>query len=224
MFGRLTLSLLAILVSTIAQAADVSMGTVTLKMSPPSGYCELDPAEAGDKRMLDAVRAAVPGNDLLGISADCGELRDWRAGKRPLLEHMTQYQTMKQARTIAFTAANAQAACNDMRTKGDQINKDTLPSIKENLSKAMKQVDFHGQTLLGVTAEDPNGCYVSLVQRFKAETGKEITQLNMFFMGSIKDRLVYLYVMAPYVSDRTIDELLAFHKTNTAAMKSANGL
>lgn len=200
------------------------MGDVTLKMSAPTGYCDLDPAQASDKRMIDVVQAAVPGNDLIGISADCGELRDWRSGRRPLLDHITQYQTMKSQRTVTFTAANAQAECANMRTNADKINKDTLPTAKENLRKAIKQIDFHGQTMLGVTAEDANGCYVSLVQRFKAETGKELTQLNMFYMGSIKDRLVFLYIMAPYQNERSIEELLTFQKANTSALKSANGL
>ena len=224
MFGRITLALLSVLLPAIAHGADVSMGTVTLKLSAPSGYCDLDSAQNSDKRMLDAVQAAVPGNDILGISADCGELRDWRAGKRPLLAHMTQYQTMKQARAITFTAANAQAACAEMRTKGEQINQNTLPSIKENIGKAMKNIDFHGQTVLGVTAEDASGCYVTLLQKFKAETGTEVVQLNMFYMGSMKDRLVYLYAMTPYQDDRSIEQLLVFQKANTAALKAANGL
>jgi hypothetical protein len=224
MFERIALALLCGLLPAAAYGADVSMGDVTLKLSAPSGYCELDPSQASDKRLMDAVQAAVPGNDVLGISADCGELRDWRSGRRPLLEHMTQYQTMKQARTIRFTPANAQSACTDVKTKGDQINKDALPSIKENLSKAMKQIDYHGQTLLGVTAEDANGCFVTMIQKFKAETGTEVAQLNMFYMGSVKDRLVYLYIMAPYQNDGSIDGLLALQKANTAALKAANGL
>ncbi len=224
MLKRIVLTLLCMLPSIVAHGADVQMGTVTLKLTLPAGQCDFDPSQAADKRIIDASTAAAPGNDMLEMSADCAELRDWRAGRRPLLEHMTQYQTLRTVRTAPFTTADASAACAQMRAKGDQVNADLLPSIKENVSKAMKDVQLQGQTFLGVAGEDSNGCYVTFLQKFKAETGKNITQLNMFFMGSIKDRLLYVYLITPYVDDSTLGQLLALQKANTAALKAANGL
>jgi hypothetical protein len=32
------------------------------------------------------------GNKLLSMSADCGQLNDWRVGKRQLLDDFAQYQ------------------------------------------------------------------------------------------------------------------------------------
>ena len=223
MLGRIGLGLLCVWLPAMALAADASMGSVTLNLPLPAGYCELDPSQASDKRIIEAIRAAAPDNDILVIAADCKEITDWRAGKR-LIEHMLQYQTARAARTSAFPVAGALSACNELRNQGEKINADQMSSIKENVKKAMSKVDFHGQTVLGVTGDDPNGCYTTLLQKFRSETGKEIVQLNMFFLGSIKDRLVYIYLMTPYESDRTIDGLLSRHKANTAALKAANGL
>ncbi len=125
---------------------------------------------------------------------------------------------------MTFTPDNAKAACTEMRGKGEQINADSLSSIKDNLNKAVKAIEFHGQSVLGVAGDDPNGCYVALVQKFKAETGTEVVQLNLFFMGSIKDRLVYFYVIAPYENESSVTDLLAREKGYVAALKSANGL
>src|SRR3954452_2970341 len=95
MFKHLALTLLAVL-PRAAYAADVKMGDVTLRLIPPVGYCELNPAEKSDKRMLTAAEGMVApgGNELLAMSADCTELRNWRTGRLPLLQHMAQYQTV----------------------------------------------------------------------------------------------------------------------------------
>jgi hypothetical protein len=223
---RIVLVALCLLTATATNAADVQMGGVTLKLITPKGYCELEPGQASDKRMIDFLNTALSKgpNELLGISADCGELRDWRAGKLKLLQHFSQYQVEKVRRSSAFTINEAKGACNEMREQGQKLSDAGTKDVNEGIHAANSKIDFQGQTFLGVLADDPNGCYVGLYQKYKAETGAQISQINVFYAGSIKEREVFFYAWTPYENDSTVKGMLGTMQSWTAALKAANGL
>ncbi len=209
-----------------AHAADVQLGNVTLKLDPPAGECAFDPGQASDKRMIDFLNTALGngGIDLLGMNADCGELRDWRAGSLPLLKHFAQYQIAKASRTTSFTLKEAAAACAQTREQGAKMASDSTGEANDSIHKANSKIDFQGQTFLGVLAQDPNGCYVGMFQKYKAETGAIVSQLNVFFMGSIKDRAVNFYLWGPHENDASVATMLTAVQAQVAKVKSANGL
>jgi hypothetical protein len=226
MIKRIVLTVLFLLPGVVAHAADVQMGGVTMKLLAPKGYCELEPGQASDKRMIDFLNVALSKgpNELLAISADCGELRDWRTGSRRLLEHFSQYQVEKARRSSSFTIDEAKGACAVMREQGQKLSDASTKNVNDNIHEANRKIDFQGQTFLGVLADDPNGCFVGLFQKYKAETGAQISQLNVFFAGSIKDREVFFYVWAPHQNDGSIKSLLSLTQAHVAALKAANGL
>src|SRR6476620_7726439 len=82
--------------SVVSMAADVRICDPPLRLPQPTGYCEMDPVLASDGAFIGRLHATMTktGNRLLVISADCSELRDWRNGKRPDLDHVAQYQTI----------------------------------------------------------------------------------------------------------------------------------
>ena len=226
MIKRITLTALCLLPAFVARAADVQMGDVTLKLTAPAGYCELSSGQPSDKRMIDFLNVALAKgpNELLGVSADCAELRDWRTAKRKLLEHFSQYQVEKARRSGSFTIEEAKSSCADMRAQGQKLSDDSTKNVNDNIHEANRKIDFQGQTFLGVLADDPNGCYVGLFQKYKAETGAQISQLNVFFAGSIRDREVFFYLWAPYQNDASITGVLNLTQSHVAALKAANGL
>jgi hypothetical protein len=225
MFKRIALTLLWVLPPALAHSADVRMGDMTVSLPTPAGYCDIDPTKQSDRKFAQVVEAVrLSGNDMLGMSADCRELEDWRGGRRKLLEHMSQYQTQTSGRAQPFGVAAVKAGCEELRSKGEQINANVVPSVKENIAKAVKDVALHGQSSLGFLDEDPNGCYYGFLQKLKADTGKEVVQLNILFMASIKERMVFFYLLAPYENDSSLSQLLARDKGFVAALKSANGL
>src|SRR5437868_536627 len=211
MIRRLVLALLWMVPALAAHAADVKMGDVTLRLNPPKGFCDLDASQASDKRLIDFVTATVGkvGNNLIGLSADCAELRDWRTGKQRLLQRISQYQVQASRRNSAFTVKEAKDSCEDMRAQGQQLSDKSTAGINDKIHEANKNIDFQGQTFLGVLADDPNGCFVGLFQKFKAETGAAISQVNVFYAGSLKDRQLFFYVWVPYRDDSTVHALLA---------------
>jgi len=226
MSGRFLIALFSLAFAGLAHAADVQLGDVKLKLDPPAGECALDPGQASDKRMIDFLNTALGngGIDLLGINADCGELRDWRTGRLPLLKHFTQYQIAKTSRTTSFTLQDAQAGCARMKEQGAKLAGDSTTSANDSIHKANDKIDFQGQTFLGVMADDPNGCYVGLFQKYKAENGTNVSQLNVFFMGSLKGRAVNFYLWGPHENDSSVATMLATVQAHIAKVKSANGL
>ena len=85
---------------------------------------------------------------------------------------------------------------------------DSTGEANDSIHKANSKIDFQGQTFLGVLAQDPNGCYVGMFQKYKAETGAIVSQLNVFFMGSIKDRAVNFYLWGPHENDASVATML----------------
>ena len=226
MIKRIALAVLCMFPAFAAHAADVQMGGVTLKLIPPKGYCELQTSQASDKRMIDFLNTALSKspNDLLAVSAECGELSDWRAGKRTLLQHFSQYQVEKVRRSSGFTIAEAKAACDAIRTQGQKLSDDSTKNVNDNIHEANSKIDFQGQTVLGVLADDANGCYVGLFQKYKAETGTAISQINVFYAASMKEREVFFYIWAPYENNSTVNTVLANMKGYVTALKAANGM
>jgi hypothetical protein len=226
MIARFVLILLWLFPAVLAHAAEGKMGDVTLKLIPPKGFCELDPNERSDKRLIDFLNTTVSkvGNDLLAASADCGELRDWRTGKLPLLQNISQYQVEHVRRTSAFSIQTAKESCEVVRKQGQALSDQGTKNVADKIHEANSKIDFQGQTFLGVLEDDPNGCYVGMFQKFKAETGAAISQVNVFFMGSIKEREMFFYVWVPYRDDSTVKSLLVDVKGYMAAIKAANGL
>ena len=52
--------------------------------------------------------------------------------------------------------------------------------MKARIEEAVRGVQLNQVRSLGVVAEDANACYAALVQRFKAETGKDVTIMALF--------------------------------------------
>lgn len=226
MLNRLAIAALCVVLASPALAAETDLGGVRLKLDPPSAYCELDPAQMADKRMIDFVTASLGngGIDLLGMSADCGELSDWRSGKAPFLKHFSQYQTGKATRGAPYPVSKAKAECESMRAQGAKLTSDSVDSVNENIRKANRDISIQGATFLGVVGDDANGCYAAMFQKYKAENGTSISQLNVFYVSSLKERSVNFFLWTPYDGDMSTTALLTAAKAHVAKLKAANGI
>jgi len=224
--NRLMMAALCAMLAGPAFAADADLGGVKLKLDPPSAYCELDSAQASDKRMIDFVTASLRngGIDLLGASADCAELREWRSGKMPFVKHFSQYQISTSRRRTSFPVSSVKSECEELRTQGAKITSDSVASVNEAIRKANQDISVQGATFLGIVGDDPSGCYAAMFQKYKAENGTSVSQLNVFFVGSIKDRSLNFYLWAPYDGDMSTSALLSAAQVQVTKLKAANGL
>jgi hypothetical protein len=130
-----------------ADARQASVGGVAIELPPPAGYCELDERRhAGDKRLFDVTGTASPDTRLLAMSADCRQLGDWRAGRRPWLERYAQYQTPRALENGPLPAPPAlliKQTCSTLQAQGGDIASATGPAVNERLSRAMQEIEIN---------------------------------------------------------------------------------
>jgi hypothetical protein len=203
-------------------AAEARLGEVTLKLPPPSGFCELSESNASDKRMLTIIRDLLTksGNKLLGYSADCQQLRDWRANKRQLLDDYAQYQASLTSLDKPPTET-VQQTCATLRAEGDKIHAEQKPDAKSRVEAALKKVKVNESTFIGVVAEEPNACFAGVIQQLHTEAGTDKTQLTVFAVTTVKNRTVFAYRFAVY-GPTSVDGLTAKLKNDVAALHAAN--
>ena len=219
--------LLASLLGLPCLAKDAKVGQTSVTLTAPSGQCELDPGQPSDARMLQITESTLAsvGNRLLGFYADCKQLNDWRTGKRALLEDFAQYQTAIAAMDAPAPAAPAEAIkqlCSQQREASEKVVTGIATDMKVRIEEAVRGVQLNQVRSLGVVAEDANACYAALVQRFKAETGKDVTIMALFATTFVQGKLVLYYLYSPYRSAQTMPALLAKQKLNVAALLAAN--
>jgi hypothetical protein len=168
---------------------------------------------------------AGAGNRLLGFYADCKQLKDWHTGKRELLEDFAQYQTAIALLDEPAPIASAEAIkqlCSQQREASEKAVSGLATDMKARVEEAVRGVQFNQVRSLGVVAEDANACYAALVQRLKAETGKDVTIMALFATTFVHGKLVLYYLYSPYRSAQTVTALLAKQKLNVAALLAAN--
>lgn len=143
---------------------------MSINLARPAGFCELIDREPSDKRMLTVLTdiVAKSGNRLLGMTADCRQLTDWRTDKRNLLDDMGQYQTPI-AQMDKPTAEPVKQTCATLRAQGDKLLAKQMTDIKSRVESALEKVKINSTSFMGVLAEDPTACYGALLQKLRAD-------------------------------------------------------
>ena len=218
---------LSCVLSFAAAAADVRIDDVPLRLPQPTGYCEMDPVLGSDAPLIGRMHATMTksGNRLLVLSADCAELRDWRNGRRLDLDHMAQYQTIIELENQPLLDTPEKMAknfCTNMNALAMQSMDYILPDPQERAERASRDLKVNEIKLLGMVAEDPLVCYTATVQKFKVEAREETTQVTVIATTLLKNKVVQLYLFAPYASGKTIAQLLAKQRANLTQLHRAN--
>ena len=229
--NRLTTACLALcLVCSLtdpALAADVRIGDVSLRLPQFPGHCEMDPVAAADARLFASLHASLvkTGNRLLVLSADCSELRDWRTGKRLVLVHLAQYQTV-----IALQNGDlpdppqvlVDRYCNSMLAATEQSMPGTGPRAEDRVEAASRIIRVNEMKYLGVAAAEPLVCYAATLHKFAVENAGEFTQVTLIATTVVKNKVVICYLFAPYAGRDTIAKLLASQRANVRQRQRAN--
>jgi hypothetical protein len=224
MLRRLTFAALALVAAApAAMAAETKIGDVSVNLPPPGGFCELSASNSSDQRMISTLTDLLgkSGNKLLAMSADCGQLADWRTAKRQLLDDFAQYQTPIAGIDKPVTESVAQT-CSVLRAQGEKILANQMPDIKARVENTLKQIKMNETNFLGVLGEDHDACYAALIQKIGTEAGTEKTQVTMFAVTILKNRSVFVYRFAVYQNPDTVNAVLAKIKVDVAALMAAN--
>lgn len=223
-----TLLALTLLFVLPASAETVKVGDREISIVLPAGYCELQAGDKSEARVLQAIRGMIEpiGNALLSAAAECATLRDWHASKVNRLPNMTQYQvytreTKEGSKEEADAAVHA--VCEELRATGKKQTEDMNPSVKERAAKVMEKIEYGKIEMIGVTAEEPGACYVSMLQKFRAEDKTDVVQLITYANMLVKGKWIYFYQFSDYENADSVASALARHKGNVRAFLAANG-
>jgi len=208
-------------IASRAMATEATVEGVSINLPAPAGFCELTKSNSPDKRAIDVMERLVggSGNRLLGITADCQQLADWRVGKR-LLADYGQYQT-----PLAESAATDQLLkqkCASLRTQGEQIFSSIKDEMKSKMEEGVKQLRVNEQSFVGFLGEDPTACYIAILQKLSPPGGTEATQLTLHAETIVKGRFLYVNRYARYVNSDTVKDTLEKLKSTVAALLAAN--
>ncbi len=209
-----------------AMAAETTIGGVSINLPTPAGFCELSESNPSDSRATAIIGGALAqgGNKLLGISADCQQLADWRAGRRPFLDDYGQYQTQisQMDQLVASPEATIHQACATLRAKGSEIVSSTSPDAKSIIEGALKRVKMNSMTFAGVFAEDQTACYTGQIQDMQTANGTQKTQLVLNAITVVKNKSIFAYRMTVYTGSDMLSALLAKFKDTVVALYAAN--
>jgi hypothetical protein len=229
MLARLFFVLLAVVPAiSSTMSAEVTIGSISIILPPPAGFCELTVDEHLDNRAITDVTEALAkfGIKLLAMSADCRQLTEWRAGKRPLLDDFAQYHIPVRMMTgeslPATTAESINKICAGLRAHGERIVSNQMSDFKSVGERIFKEIGLNEIKFIGVVAEDPSVCYTAYLQKLRTVVGTDKTQLHMSATTGVKTKQIGLSRYAVYHSSNTLDGALAQAKRDIAALFAAN--
>jgi hypothetical protein len=193
---------------------EVKIGDTSIILVAPSGQCELREDRPDEAEVVNVIRYPMRLNELLAVYADCRRLADNRSGKKSALGDMADYMVPKEAMNMQMPPDAAKYLCAEM-SKGMGMTE--LRNVQSRVKEVLKGIEVGEPRSLGVVAEDETACYTAMVQKIEAD-------LTMVLMASlvVRGKLLYYYLSSSYVSDATVQTLLAKHKNNVAAVLRAN--
>jgi hypothetical protein len=177
------------------QSFPATVGGTKLTLIVPAGFCRLDPNQPGDRRMLDVQEQVQRGQNLvLLFAADCAQLRDWRAGSRPVLDDFMIYlaPTALAGRDLNMTPAQFVA---EMRKIFEQQGARMIESSKDDVKKRVEDattVKINETRFIGILHADTRALYVGIIQRLKPEAGGEKSQVGISGVGLVRGKAVSL--------------------------------
>jgi hypothetical protein len=224
--NRFILALLALCgLCSGADAKRAIVGGVAIELPSLAGYCELDENHPSDRRHFDLMRKASPATRMLSMSADCRQLSDWRAGRRPTLANYAQYQTISALENGPLPLPPAQLirqTCAEFRSQGGDLTSQSQSDIQRRLEQTRAGVKLNQMTFMGVLGEDPNACYASLLGLIRAEDGTEVEQATVFALTVVRGKAIYAYLFARFEGGQTLAAMLAQLRVDVAALEAAN--
>src|SRR3990170_4124757 len=207
-------------------AEEAVIGAATIVIPVPDRQCKLDRSQPSDEKLYQAITALLAGrNRLLAAFADCTQLKDWRAGRRPLLDDFVQVQTplSGEAKDVPGVATDVtKEICASTRAQGEKIVAGLEKDVAARIESVLKNAKQNELRFLGVVAEEPNACYAAMLQKISTQAGTEKTQLVVFSTSVVKGKIVYHYRFGLYRDAGSMTRLLEEEKKHVAAFLAAN--
>jgi hypothetical protein len=228
--GRLTIVLILLVPAlgswsapALAAPLEAKVGATSIKLVLPPDACQIEKSQPADARYLAAVAAAIAGqNRVLTAYANCGQLADWRAGTKPLLDDHGQYQVSLKLEETDYPAAAVAEVCRQLRQHGDQLIEDSKADQTKRMEQAVKGLKVNEIRSLGVLDEDENGCYSGILQDLHSNIGIDKMQAGVYAISVVKGRMIYMYLYRLYDGPDSIKALTGVVKSTMRDLASVN--
>ena len=209
-----------------ARAETLTLGGRTVMLEPPAGYCALDPARPQEADLIAFnEKAQQPRNHVAMQLADCGELAEFRAGKRPSFERYGQY-------FVASTGGAVEPVAD--RTRADYLAEaarelpklDSGALVGEITAKLRESAgsDVAGVHFLGVLEQDEAGVYLAIAVG-KVTAGDQTASasaIGVVGLTLVNEIPVSLGLYQANVGAEAVPDLLAKIRQTLAAALQAN--
>jgi hypothetical protein len=161
-----TLAFAILLAFTAAGAAeDFQFGGQTLSISPPPGYCALDPSDPNDAVVIKRLEVQQEGMNLVPLQFGiCNELADWRAGRIPVLSRYGQIMLpLSYAEAPRPLPMSRQEYLDTVAPQIPKVDAAQVAELESKLNARTEDVQISSIQNLGILDQDENAIYVGML-------------------------------------------------------------
>jgi hypothetical protein len=218
--------LVAGLAAAAAQAERLTLGGRTVVLEPPAGYCALDPARPEEAKLIDFnEQMQQPRNHVAMQLADCGELEEFRAGKRPSFERYGQYfvpvvdGAVKPVPDYTRAAFLAEGARELPKLDSGALMDEVTAKLRESAGG-----DVAGAKFLGVLQQDEAGLYLGIAvgQISAGDQAVSAGAIGVVGLTLVNQVSVSLGLYRAHAGAEAVPDLLAKIRQTLAATLQAN--
>jgi hypothetical protein len=212
-FAAVTILVSSFAPPVAASAKDVKVGSTSINLTTPPGFCELDAGSTPVKGLRELLAAK---SQLLAAYADC------QSNFSLPLDNFAHYSVVTGAINVILPADAIKQICASMRENGEKALTTFQRNRASDIAKIFDGLKISETRFFGVVAEDSVVCYTALVQKLLTETGVEKILVGISAAMNIKGKLISYILYSPYVNSGTVDTMLDKHKSNISVFFAAN--
>jgi hypothetical protein len=212
-----------LLISSFACSEEVRLGDLILKVSPPSGFCELDRTSSADVESIDAASnfARAAGFSAVVVYADCGELAESRKSHAFI---RTKFAILRWLRKVDRQPSQFMSeACDQVRKSG--FSDEQKARVSQYVTEFSKGKSSLEDVLnLGVLDEVRGTvCYAAKLIKGKVANTGDVTLVYESAMTTVGNQPIMMVQWTNFVDATSIATALASLKTSYSTFAAANG-
>ncbi|MDE0406350.1 MAG: CoA transferase [Alphaproteobacteria bacterium] len=212
---------------TAAIGSTAVIGSATINLAAPDGWCRLEPEKLSDARLISLLSEGMErvGNSFVVVYAECGELERWRSARQRTLDNYSIVTFGKALREFDYPGSNASFVSElrkTMEAADPNYMDDLMARVVEVLEEALPLVKLGKTKNLGLLGEDEDSLYEAMIVPATTEFGD--TKVVVVSNGTtlLRRKILYTHLYTPYEGAEVLPRLLDNHKKWTARLRAAN--
>ena len=192
-------------------ADTVTVGSDSISVSIPKGYCNLNPNNLSDVRLIDYLKDANRNNNkVLVVFADCEQLKLWRAGSYSSLDeygYILAPLSMINKKTKMSISNYLGLIEGVLKESNAKILNKAVGKTRVVLGRHFKLAKLNKVTTLGLFSIDDNALYTGMLAYTNNESGESKFMVGITSMTLVNGKAINLYLWKKHISKRTVYEL-----------------